>query len=55
MTEGFGLLSLESMEPEVRQAWLEFLAGRLNEESLKTRMQIAQPALEGRRRHRLII
>jgi hypothetical protein len=47
---GFGLLSRDSMEPEVRQAWLEFSAGTLKEEDLKIRMRIAQPILERRRR-----
>ena len=51
-TLGFGLLSTESMEPEVHQAWLEFSAGRLKEEGLKIRMRIIQPALEARRRRR---
>jgi hypothetical protein len=41
------------MEPEVRQAWLEFSAGTLKEEDLKTRMRIAQPILEKRAVQRL--
>ena len=47
-TLGFGLLRKDSMEPEVRQAWLEFAAGTLKEGDLKTRMRIAQPILEKR-------
>jgi len=49
-TLGFGLLSRDTMEPEVRQAWEEFSAGTLNEDDLKTRMRIIQPALRERRR-----
>jgi len=51
-TEGFGLMSEDSMEPEVLQAWKEFLAGELNEEDLESRMRIIQPVLRARRRRK---
>lgn len=53
-TRGFGLLDKRTMEPEVRDAWLEFSKGELKEDGLKIRMQIIQPALAARRRPRII-
>ena len=49
-TLGFGLLSRDTMEPEVRQAWEEFSSGTLSEGDLKLRMQIIQPVLRERSR-----
>ena len=50
VTEGVGLMSMDSMEPEVLQAWQEFSAGELKEEALTIRMRIIQPALKARKR-----
>lgn len=47
-TQGVGILSMDNIEPEVQQAWDEFSRGDLNEEGLKTRMQLARPILEQR-------
>ncbi len=54
-TLGFGLLSKDTMQPEVQAAWEEFSAGTLKEEDLKIRMRIVQPILSERGRSRRAI
>jgi hypothetical protein len=50
-TKGIGIAIMRpsGMEPEVRAAWLEFSAGTLSKEDLKTRMRLIQPVLRKRR------
>ena len=45
-----GQLDIASMPPEVKDAWEGFRAGELDENSVRTRLQIAQPVLRKRRR-----
>jgi len=44
-----GQLNIASMPPEVRDAWEDFRQGRLTEDSVRTRLQLAQPVLRRRR------
>jgi hypothetical protein len=45
-----GQLNIASMPPEVRDAWEEFRTGKLSEESVRTRLHLAQPILHKRKR-----
>jgi hypothetical protein len=46
-----GQLNIASMPPEVRDAWEEFRQGRLTEDSVRTRLQLAHPVLRHRRQN----
>jgi hypothetical protein len=48
-TNRVGQMRVTEMEPEVRQAWEQFLAEQLSEDSVRTRLKIAQPILHDRR------
>jgi hypothetical protein len=44
-----GQLSIGSMPREVRDAWEAFRSGQIDEDSVRTRLQLAQPTLRKRR------
>ncbi len=44
-----GQLSIDSMPPEVRDAWEAFRDGQIDEDSVRTRLCLAQPVLRKRR------
>jgi hypothetical protein len=44
-----GQMRVTDMEPEVHQAWEQFKIGQLSEDSVRTRLKIAQPILHDRR------
>ncbi len=46
-----GQLNIASMPPEVREAWEAFRVGQLDQDSVRTRLQLAQPILRKRRRN----
>ncbi len=48
-TARIGQLNIASMPPEVRDTWEGFRTGQLSEDSVRTRLQLAQPVLRKRK------
>ena len=44
-----GQLDIDSMPPEVRQAWEDFRSGQIDEDSVRTRLRLSTPVLRKRR------
>jgi len=54
-TLGVGLFRPAEMEPEVHDAWIEYLSNRLSNEDLHLRLKLMQPAIRARTLKRLQI
>jgi hypothetical protein len=49
MTKGYsGVMLPEKMQPEIRQAWIDFKSGNINLDSVRERARIALPVLSAR-------
>jgi len=49
VADRIGLMRATEMEPEVRHAWEQFKDGQISEDSVRTRLKLAQPILHDRR------
>ncbi len=52
VADRIGLMRATEMEPEVRHTWEQFKAGQISEDSVRTRLKLAQPILRDRRMRR---
>jgi len=52
VADRIGLMRATEMEPEVRHAWEQFKASQISEDSVRTRLKLAQPILHDRRMRR---
>ncbi len=44
-TEGIGLLNPDTMKPSVRDIWHDYLADKINDDSVRTRLDLIKPLL----------